>query len=565
MKKFILITGILTFFLANMVHSQHSEVNRISSGQPTVNALKSTETYDFTLDSMYYFTYETESDSQLTNKFYYKFDAQKNPLETNKFSFDTVSGAWFVSYKSNSEWNSNGDQVSYSYLYQNLPTIAATGEKDDYTYNSANDIVLHYRLYWVDSLQLWKPYVKEEYEYFENGKRKSNTKLLIDNGTGDWYIYYKYDYGYDENGNNNTQTIYMAGGAMHSLSPYSKYESFFNENLTTDSTINSYWNQSWNDWQKSSKNERIYNSQNVQIQETVYTWDTLTNSWFNNSRSGNTYDEAGNQTSYYWYYWNADKLLWLGIYKSETWFDNFNRDTLIADYAWVDTNYTWRMVSKTSKTYIENSITELKIDYVPELDQWFNSGKTERITDGENDLLNIYYTWNNDSAKWTPFSKTERNYNNEGSETLNAYYKWSSEKNTWIGNSRIDQLYDAYNNLREYASFSWNGVSDEWQLSSKEIYYYTSTFIVDEIRAPLSENTITVYPNPFSDELSISVNDKNSGFIEAEIFDVNGRRILTSSGFGIITLNTAGLSPSVYFIKTRNNGKSNITKLLKVN
>lgn len=81
-------------------------------------------------------------------------------------------------------------------------------------------------------------------------------------------------------------------------------------------------------------------------------------------------------------------------------------------------------------------------------------------------------------------------------------------------------------------------------------------------------SNITLYPNPFTENLNISFNSINNEKIEIRLYDITGKLILNkdysiSTGNNSINVNTTDLSGGVYVINIQNSGVLQSFKLIK--
>jgi len=80
--------------------------------------------------------------------------------------------------------------------------------------------------------------------------------------------------------------------------------------------------------------------------------------------------------------------------------------------------------------------------------------------------------------------------------------------------------------------------------------------------------SVNLYPNPTSD-LTIAeyVMDDEKGINEIELMDLQGRIVYSerlNHTKGNVTLQTAGLTPGMYFVSAKNNGRAILVKKLIV-
>lgn len=84
----------------------------------------------------------------------------------------------------------------------------------------------------------------------------------------------------------------------------------------------------------------------------------------------------------------------------------------------------------------------------------------------------------------------------------------------------------------------------------------------------LSDNLIfTIYPNPFTDDIFIRMNDNTAIIEEIQIYNVLGQLILSKQtevlGRSFLSLNVAALTPGIYFVRVRANGANYLVKTVK--
>ncbi|MES2647547.1 MAG: C25 family cysteine peptidase [Bacteroidota bacterium] len=72
---------------------------------------------------------------------------------------------------------------------------------------------------------------------------------------------------------------------------------------------------------------------------------------------------------------------------------------------------------------------------------------------------------------------------------------------------------------------------------------------------------VSVYPNPFTEKISVSALGNQSWVIE--MFNVQGQRILTRKGAGSSTINTQNLAAGTYLLKLTDNNSTTVLKLEK--
>lgn len=128
--------------------------------------------------------------------------------------------------------------------------------------------------------------------------------------------------------------------------------------------------------------------------------------------------------------------------------------------------------------------------------------------------------------------------------------------------SLIDSLYtlpnplDTTSTLIDTVTISIDSI-DTTSTPGDSIISPIDTTIISSINIQSIENTLNVYPNPFSNQLTIEVAEQST----IEIVDINGVIILTKEiNKGTTILNTSSFSSAVYVVKVNNN--NNNTKVI---
>ncbi len=92
------------------------------------------------------------------------------------------------------------------------------------------------------------------------------------------------------------------------------------------------------------------------------------------------------------------------------------------------------------------------------------------------------------------------------------------------------------------------------------MYYYAEKSIsINKI----FEGTSGIYPNPFSDFLSFSFSDYDGQKIIFELFDLQGRKLISKTVQEGETINAAELNSGIYFYTLDFDGERKSGKLIK--
>lgn len=91
--------------------------------------------------------------------------------------------------------------------------------------------------------------------------------------------------------------------------------------------------------------------------------------------------------------------------------------------------------------------------------------------------------------------------------------------------------------------------------------------VVVGIENIFTQNDMTIYPNPATDEVFFRINKARSEEIQIKVCDIHGRQIFEGkyNANEIISITTAGWLPGMYFVDMLNtNGDKNVMKLMKL-
>lgn len=98
-------------------------------------------------------------------------------------------------------------------------------------------------------------------------------------------------------------------------------------------------------------------------------------------------------------------------------------------------------------------------------------------------------------------------------------------------------------------------------------YTYSQIVVVDNNE--IENVTVVTYPNPFTDKVTIELQNVKAGMVKIEVLDISGRLITTKEQMvnqnnqTLIVDGLSNLSQGVYFIKVNASGATQISKLIK--
>ena len=239
----------------------------------------------------------------------------------------------------------------------------------------------------------------------------------------------------------------------------------------------------------------------------------------------------------------------------------------------------WRDVCKMTFEYEGGLLRNDVFYYYDEEDGWMPNMRND-YTYNAQDLCTeaIASGW---EGEWVESYKHEYEYDAAGnrlSDTESSHY----ESEDWMYSMRIEYAYDAHNNCTDKAAFSF--VEEDWVLEYTMFYTYdlavpventAGIFMVWEDGLPIynkvlnwqvqyddvaestllfysgcvgldemSENRLSVWPNPASEVLSLNA----EGLKQVEIFSMDGRQVMRLEN-GLETLNVSNLAKGCYLLK----------------
>jgi hypothetical protein len=332
------------------------------------------------------------------------------------------------------------------------------------------------------------------------------------------------------------------------------------------------WDDSLNVWVTIGKEENIYDSAgNLHI---VTEFDFINNAWENEGKTVFTYDSNNNifeefYLSFYnlsWdsntvkkYYYdsnnNLSEMIWLehnGIEYTPkekqqfTYDSNYNKlEEIIYMY-----DNMWENFEKKTNTYDTHNRRIQQIEYEGQDSTWEFREKTITTFDSIGKITEeIVQEWDADSTQWFNRVKFQFSYNENFSfNDLVLPNGFNDDETNWF-NYRLDQLqaflYDSLNNEILFANYE---------------FYYSQRNILDLL--DLEELSFQIFPNPTSDYLNFSF-QSNSNRNTFELYDLKGRKVMTSTIRSGEQLNMSSLTNGIYLYNINIDGKRQSGKIIK--
>ena len=421
--------------------------------------------------------------------------------------------------------------------------------KDIFEYDNNGNLLLWIFYEWNYETNNWRYPSKCEYTYDNNGNRTMLIHYWWNNETNNWEEGdYKYEWTYDNKGNLILEIYYCRTTCDHD----SKREYEYDNNGNCTLQIYYWWDNATNNWRERFKEEYTYDNKNNLILEIYYGWNYETNNWENPFAWGYTYDNSSNRIKMIICRWNNETNNWEESKVQFEWtYDN--KDNLI-----------------------------LEIEYGYSTDPYYNIKKEYKYDNKNNLILNICYRWNDEPNNWEEgIYKYEWMYDNKGNLILEIYYWWDNETYNWREENKSESEYDLTYSITDLI-FDF----DDWyellmintmnNMITKIIFLTfpigdssTCSFYWSSKEIGISETTkdnssIKVYPNPTTGELTIDNGQLKINNVE--IFDIYGKllsfhHLITSSSHHLI--NISHFPTGVYFVKIRTEAGEIVRKIVK--
>lgn len=372
--------------------------------------------------------------------------------------------------------------------------------------------------------------------------------------SGQWDSTEQYQYTYDTQGNPLTFITYKLASQQITKIEYT-YDG--NQNLILESK-SKYYNAQWNNWEKI---ESTYNSSNNVLNSINYSWNIT--QWDTISKDEYLYNASNNLTVKTFYFWNSVNSTW-----DNWWLYEFTYDTT------------------------QNLTTELFSQWLTDSSNWAPHSKFEYLYDTNGELLfNTHYAIYNINTPWAPVARYKWIYDSFDNVEAHHTEKWSSTDSAWKVDIKVN---NNYNNIYPYSDLIlpvsipriktspspylkgfpvdfnhmlnenlvsfWNNITENWQESEKRWYFY-SDHLVNSINKVV-DNKLQVYPNPFSNNVSFNIPEPSST-INLELYDIQGRKVFSSSINNNELVNLERLSTGIYIYHLTTDGQQFKGKLVK--
>lgn len=273
-----------------------------------------------------------------------------------------------------------------------------------------------------------------------------------------------------------------------------------------DSIYQFTWDTIAQNWTPQSKIIRTHNNDRYLTNSNVQPW--------NGSEYGNvsqkdtfSYDANSNFVNDIMQIWNgSDWLIYQAIYSYNA---NNQRTSMLYQRL---NGAVWEDLQQNFYSYDGNGYLTTQITQTWNGSQWQNASKGTYTNNANGKPVNLLYqSWN--GTDWVNSTQFVWTYDANGFLSVRIMQMWNSTQ--WADYYKEVHTNNSYGFNTEIIKQMWNGT--EYVNNGKEVHYHTCTGTSGIEN--LSEKIVSVYPNPFTDKLTIEPN------ISYQLFDLIGREM----------------------------------------
>jgi hypothetical protein len=184
---------------------------------------------------------------------------------------------------------------------------------------------------------------------------------------------------------------------------------------------------------------------------------------------------------------------------------------------------------------------------------WENDLKVDYTYNGSNQLTTTEYKeWN--GASWDNLDRENRTYGAGPYPVTLVYQEWDGSM--YQNSDRNVFVFNASNQVTHDSSFTWDAMSNAWVHANLTTYAYESFIPQSVQQLPELKGSLTIYPVPANEQLSITANWDEPQAVSAFIYDMSGRVMQhiqwPRSGNIHQTINISGLPAGSYLLSLQN-------------
>ena len=154
---------------------------------------------------------------------------------------------------------------------------------------------------------------------------------------------------------------------------------------------------------------------------------------------------------------------------------------------WTKKSGVWKGNSRTTNSYDEGGNVILKDTWTWKDNDWVNNVRREYAYKNNNSkykTMESYKTYNSSKHVWTGTTKTENDYDDNGTKVMTASYKWNANhtaEGDWEGLSKSLDVYENGVKTSTY-SYKWDQTAWNWTGMFRNDYTRTGSKVTDQMQ-----------------------------------------------------------------------------------
>jgi len=374
----------------------------------------------------------------------------------------------------------------------------------------------------------------------------STYKYCWNDASKEWDKEIQYSYVYDSKGNTIKKII--SKWIDNRWLPNERIEFFYEDNcLTKEVRCN------WDDynlyWTQYKKKEIKYNNLKKAFIIQSFLWSELNSKWLNDSLYSNEFNELNLRSYQIKNKWSNQIGDWESSFKTGYLYDSIQNNTLQAFYKWEFDLLIWQVYQKKMNKY--NDLNKI----IEQEQQVMNSFYTTWVKDWKINYVyidsqvlheEIYYDWIETDQRWLEYYKFVYNYDAKNIIIRKTGYNYDWDHLTWENHFLQENSFNDDNALMVSTYYKWqHGVWEEYE----KFRHFYNAYI--SIESSIDEQTISVYPNPANEKLSIVFLKEKKGLVIYEMYDIKGIKINIQNNFNPETgeLLLLNVNAGIYLLK----------------
>lgn len=372
-----------------------------------------------------------------------------------------------------------------------------------------------------------------------------------DKNAQQWFETSRNTKNFDSQGNM-SEEIFYERSLNSSQWVITKYEYTYDANNNMTECLSLYWSKTTNQWDKRVKRSYTYNANGRMTEELYSPLDKNTNQWVEGWKYNYSFDDLGNKTEVLRSNWNDSSSRWDNMFKFAYAYDANGNATQKLNSDWDTNTNQWVESGKCTYTYdaLGNKTQMLVYERKDTTEQLSENQKYVLTYDANGKMAQVLISsFDSKTTQWNEIQKVEYTLDNTYSmNDLIVPYYFSGQVDIDL-NSKLVGILNYYKDE-----------AGAWGQSHKTTYYYSEQNVtnVDDVEI----GTIELYPNPVSESLNLRfTSTRNTATFE--LFDMQGRRLISKEISNNEQLSLGDLKNGVYLYNLSIDGNKQSGKLVK--